>query len=111
MSEFLGLSLPLTSAQVELWLAQQLDPQNPSYNISEYLEIDGPIDPEALGRAWKKAILEAQSLRARIHEQASELRQWIDDGVHHSSLFLDFSGDSKPEAAAQEWMKADVRKV
>jgi len=42
---------PLTAVQREIWLSQQLDPQNAKYNIAEYLRISGHIDVPAFRAA------------------------------------------------------------
>jgi len=34
-------ALPLSRAQLEIWLAQRVDPSHSKYNIAEYIEIGG----------------------------------------------------------------------
>ena len=39
---------PLSVAQLGVWVIQMLEPRNPIFNIAEYLEILGPVDPRPL---------------------------------------------------------------
>src|ERR1700704_2218662 len=41
----------LSFAQQRLWFLHQLDPTNPSYNLSTHLRLTGQLDVEALTRA------------------------------------------------------------
>ena len=38
-------ALPLSAAQLGLWFAQKIDPQSAAYNIGDYVEIHGSVDP------------------------------------------------------------------
>ena len=102
------LSLPLNQAQIALWVAQQLDPDSPSYNLAEYFEIEGAIDPIAFKRAWSRAITEAQSLQVRIYQDQSGLHQGIDTSIRWSLPYHDLTREADPKAAAERWMKADL---
>ncbi|PPG32448.1 non-ribosomal peptide synthetase [Pseudoclavibacter sp. RFBG4] len=56
--------LPLTAAQLGIWYAQQLDPENPSYQIGQYLDLRGQVDERLLRIAFTKTVadLDAMSL-------------------------------------------------
>ncbi|MGO1768839.1 MAG: amino acid adenylation domain-containing protein, partial [Microbacterium sp.] len=62
-------SIELTAAQRGIWYAQQLDPENPSYQIGQYLDLRGPIDQRLLRIALTKTVadLDAMSLRIVDH--------------------------------------------
>ncbi|MBE1514729.1 non-ribosomal peptide synthetase [Nesterenkonia halotolerans] len=62
--------LELTSAQRGIWYAQQLDPENATYQIGQYLELDGPVDTNILSLAWTKTLRDIDSLSMRFHEDA-----------------------------------------
>lgn len=46
----------LTTAQLAIWFAQRLDPESPAYNIGEYTEIAGSIDPEPFRTAMRDVL-------------------------------------------------------
>ncbi|WP_271985224.1 non-ribosomal peptide synthetase [Pseudoclavibacter terrae] len=56
--------LRLTPAQLGIWYAQQLDPDNPSYQIGQYLDLRGQLDERLLRIAFTKTVadLDAMSL-------------------------------------------------
>ena len=56
----------LSAAQLEIWLAHQLDLTNPSYNCGGYLELSGAIDEAVLARAVQQAVDECEPLRAQF---------------------------------------------
>ena len=71
----LGALLPLSAAQTSIWAAQMLDPLDPGYNISEYLEILGPIDPRLFEEALRRVVFAADSLHLRFVETSEGPRQ------------------------------------
>lgn len=62
--------LELTSAQRGIWYAQQLDPDNATYQIGQYLELDGPVDAGVMSVAWTKVIRDIDALSMRFGEDA-----------------------------------------
>jgi Condensation domain len=70
---------PLLAAQREIWLAQMVDPDNPIYNLGQYTEIHGAIDPALIEAALQQVLAEAEALRVRIFEDINGPRQIIDD--------------------------------
>ncbi|WP_338911146.1 non-ribosomal peptide synthase/polyketide synthase [Mycetohabitans rhizoxinica] len=97
---------PLFAAQTEIWLAQQLHPDSPVYNIAQYTTIEGAVDSAVFEAAWQQVISEADSLRLQFIESDEGLRQYI--GSPNGLLpILDFSAEADPLAAAQVWMRAD----
>ncbi|MFJ4584738.1 amino acid adenylation domain-containing protein, partial [Streptomyces echinatus] len=101
--------MPLTSAQREVWFAQQLDLDNPIYNVGGYLEVLGPVDPALFEAALRQAVGEAESLHVRFVERDGEPGQVLDPEpaawpLHH----VDVSDAPDPRAAAEEWMRADL---
>src|SRR5712691_4529399 len=59
-------ALPLSTAQLGIWFAQQIAPSSPAYNIGEYIEIHGSIDPLLFEQALRKVVIEVEALRVRI---------------------------------------------
>ncbi|WP_415923227.1 condensation domain-containing protein [Streptomyces sp. NE06-03E] len=62
-------TLRLTAAQRGLWFAQRLDPANPSYNVAEYADIRGRMEPGLLRRAVGHTAAETEALRSTFGER------------------------------------------
>ena len=62
--------IPLTAAQRGIWYAQHLDPDNPTFQIGQYLDLSGSIDPALLRIAVTKMVADIDALSLRIHEDA-----------------------------------------
>ena len=101
-------ALPLSSAQLGIWFAQKINPSSSAYNIGEYLEIHGAIDPALFERALRQVVSEAEILRVQIAEQAGEPQQIVTAGCGWSLPIIDLGAESDPRAAAEAWMKAEL---
>ena len=64
--ELSGNLLPLTGAQANVWFHQQLDPGSVAYNVGQYIEIDGVIEPERMARALQIVVDGAEAYRVRF---------------------------------------------
>ncbi|MGA7207147.1 MAG: amino acid adenylation domain-containing protein, partial [Specibacter sp.] len=64
----------LTTAQRGIWYAQNLDPENPMYQIAQFVDIAGDVDAGLLGVAVRTAIAETDALNVRFAQD--------DDGPH-----------------------------
>ncbi|MGF7087130.1 amino acid adenylation domain-containing protein [Kroppenstedtia sanguinis] len=98
----------LTGAQSGMWFAQQLDPENPTYNAAEYLEIHGEIDPELFERALRRTVMETEALHLRFGEEDRGPYQVMEPTVDWSLHRIDFRGETNPREAAQAWMNTDL---
>ncbi len=100
-------TLPLSVAQTEVWLAQQLAPTDTLFNVGGYADISGAIDREVFTAALRSALQEAGSPLARFRETGAGVRQVPGDARDTQILFLDLTGEADPHAAALAWMEAD----
>ncbi len=100
--------LPLSAAQRGIWFAQQINPSSSEYNIGEYIEIRGSIDPLLFERALRQVVAEAQTLRVQITVSAGEPKQLIGPPPAWSMPTIDVSAEADPRAAAEAWMRADL---
>ncbi|MCG1019683.1 amino acid adenylation domain-containing protein, partial [Mycetohabitans sp. B4] len=100
---------PLSSAQTEIWLAQQLHPDSPVYNIAQYTVIEGEIEAAVFEAALRQVIDEADTLRLQFVDSDHGLRQRIGAPVWSMPAVLDLTAQADPEAAAQAWMQADYQ--
>ncbi|WP_338927442.1 amino acid adenylation domain-containing protein (plasmid) [Mycetohabitans endofungorum] len=98
----------LSAAQTEIWLAQQLHPDSPVYNIAQYTVIEGVIDPAVFEAALRQVINEADTLRLQFVDSDDGLRQRIGSPAW-SMPVLDLTAQADPQAAAQAWMQADYQ--
>src|SRR6516165_2196652 len=98
----------LSTAQLGIWFAQQLNPSSPAYNIGEYLEIHGPVDAVLFERAIRQVVAETEALRVQIIEHAGDPRQVIGPPPSWSMPIIDVSAESDARAAAESWMQADL---
>src|SRR5713101_5940784 len=103
-----NIILPLSSAQLGIWFAQQIDPSCPAYNIGEYIEIHGSIDPSLFEEALRQVVIETEALRVRFFEDAEGPRQILGDPPAWSMPIVDVSSEADARAAAESWMKADL---
>ncbi|OEU94797.1 non-ribosomal peptide synthetase [Streptomyces oceani] len=110
MSETSPIELPLSSAQREMWFAQQLDPGNPAFTMADHIDLTGSVDQVRLEWAWHCVLAETQCLRARFTERAGEPVQTIHPGTGQRLRVWDFSGYQDPAAASAESMRADLRR-
>ncbi|PZF57866.1 non-ribosomal peptide synthetase [Curtobacterium sp. MCSS17_008] len=62
--------VPLTSAQRRIWYAQELDPSNPTYQIGQYLDLRGELDPRLVRVALTKAVADLDALSTRLRSDA-----------------------------------------
>jgi nonribosomal peptide synthetase DhbF len=104
------MALPLSTAQTEVWLAQQLAPTATLFNIGGYAEIAGALDSEVFTAAVRRALQEAGSPLSRFRETGSGVEQLPGDARQVRILSLDLSGEADPHAAAMAWMAADLAK-
>ncbi|MDQ0937556.1 non-ribosomal peptide synthase/polyketide synthase [Streptomyces turgidiscabies] len=124
MSELSSIRHGLTSAQHEVWLAQQLDPRGAHYRTGSCLEIDGPLDHAALSAALRHTMAETETLCSRFltDEQGRPFRAYCPlaaegsddtedpDGVPYTPVLLrhfDLTGHEDPQAEAIRWMHED----
>jgi hypothetical protein len=101
-------ALPLSAAQLGIWFAQQINPSASDYNIGEYIEIEGSIDPILFERALRQVVLETEALRVQITEQAGEPRQVVGFPPAWSMTVIDVSAETDARAAAETWMRGDL---
>ncbi|MGW8776039.1 amino acid adenylation domain-containing protein, partial [Streptomyces sp. NPDC055794] len=124
MSENSSVRHGLTSAQHEVWLAQQLDPRGAHYRTGSCLEIDGPLDHALLSAALRQTVAETETLCSRFltDEEGRPYRAYCPpapegsdavegpDGVPYTPVLLrhiDLSGHEDPAGEAQRWMERD----
>jgi amino acid adenylation domain-containing protein len=99
---------PLSAAQLGVWIAQELSPGTAIYNIAEYIEIHGPIDPILFETALRQVVGETQTLHLRFEEAEDGPRQLIGAVPDWSFQIIDVSAEADPREAAESWMRTDM---
>ncbi|OJB10274.1 non-ribosomal peptide synthetase [Burkholderia ubonensis] len=96
-----------TSAQYGIWVAQQVDPDDPGYLTAETIELDGPLDVAALTDSVETVLDHADTLHMRF--------AWTDDALWQQRVppcarlpLVDFSAEPDPAQAARAWMRASL---
>lgn len=104
--------LDLTPAQRGLWHAQRLDPDNPTFQIGQYLELDGRVDAEVLGVAWTQTIRDVDALSMRLVEEEHGPAAVIEPPAPGAELLsvVDLSemDDESARERASEHMRSDL---
>src|SRR5438270_522527 len=59
--------LPLSLGQETLWFLDQLEPGNTTYNCPAVVRFTGPLDPEAVRRAFEVIVHRHEALRSTFH--------------------------------------------
>ncbi|MFF9091084.1 amino acid adenylation domain-containing protein, partial [Streptomyces sp. NPDC014991] len=102
-------SWPLSSAQRGIWFAQQLDPDSPSYNTAEYLEIDGSLDVPTLETAVRRVVAETDTLNVRFTDDDGRgPHQTYRSADDWAFRVLDVGAEPDPRAAAEDWMRTEM---
>ncbi len=97
--------LRATSAQYGIWVAQQVDPDDPGYLTAEAIELDGALEAAAFTHAVQAVLDCADSLHMRF--------EWGDDTLWQRRVpaatqvpLVDLGAHADPREAALAWMQA-----
>ncbi len=96
--------LPLSYAQQAMWLAEQIQGAQGTYNVSLALQLQGSLDVPALRHALTDVVRRHEVLRTRLVEHKTLPRQWVDPApVELLALGLtDLRGH--PDNSADAWL-------
>ncbi|MEU8786631.1 amino acid adenylation domain-containing protein [Streptomyces sp. NPDC048637] len=105
--------LHLSETQLGVWLAERAGHSRPgAYQWAEYLVLDGDVDVGLLVSAVTRAAADCEAVNVRIVEATGSIPvQRLLREPEHTVQVVDFRGASAPDAAALEWMRADVAKA
>ena len=68
-------ALPLTRGQLDIWLAQEAGQSATEWHLGLFVRIEGTVERDALERAIRQAIHEAEPVRAAIFEVDGQVFQ------------------------------------
>ena len=103
--------IALSQAQLGIWIAQQLDPNNPFFNIAEYVEIPGCIDEAHLARAVHEVVQASDALHQHFVPGLDGPYSYIAPVDRKDFPRLDLRTEVDPITAAQQWMHDDVNQA
>jgi len=69
---------PLSFAQQRLWFLDQLEPQNPLYNVPYIVRLQGPMKADLLEQSLNEILQRHESLRTRFEESNGEPVQIVE---------------------------------
>jgi hypothetical protein len=98
--------LPLSTAQLGIWLVQQQNPDSPDLNQAEFLEIDGTLDPDLFSEACRQLVSEFDLYHIVFTDTPDGPRQQVRTPPAGSITINDLRGESDPKAAAMAWLRS-----
>src|SRR5215208_4831021 len=103
---------PLSFAQQRLWFLDQLEPGDPSYNISITARLTGPLDAAALEECFGAVVRRHEALRTAFVADGGEARQVIAPEARVRVAHFDFtsSPEGEREEAALRLAREDARR-
>ncbi|WP_255306048.1 amino acid adenylation domain-containing protein [Streptomyces sp. Wb2n-11] len=105
-----GIRLPLSTSQREIWFGEQMHAHGAAFRIGEYLEIHGPVQPRLFEEAVRRAVAEAEPFNVRFVEDGGAPWQVLDTVRDWPFPVVDVSGEPDPRAAAEKWMREELRR-
>ncbi|WNI27542.1 condensation domain-containing protein [Streptomyces sp. ITFR-6] len=106
--------VPLTSAQRGIWFAQRIGADSAAYNVAEYADVRGPLDPAVLRTVVGRVVDGTEALRVtfierdgvpvrRVHRTGATDRSPLDVPL------VDLSGHQDPHGEALRRMETALR--
>ncbi|NRO95024.1 amino acid adenylation domain-containing protein [Paraburkholderia sp. NMBU_R16] len=99
-----GAFLALSAPQLEMWFAQQLEPDNPLIDNRVYVDICGPVDRAVFDETLHRLIGETEALHLRFVETPAGPKQYVGSPPSPSLSFVDVSREPNPFGAARRHM-------
>ncbi|MGV9803538.1 amino acid adenylation domain-containing protein, partial [Mycobacterium sp. NPDC003449] len=95
-------SLPVTRAQLDIWLAQDLAHSGTEWQLGLFVRIAGTVDRDALEWAIRRVMREAEPVRAGFFEAGGQVFQRPLDCSDTELVFYDLTGSPDAEEEAGE---------
>ena len=102
-------SMSLTQNQYLMWMGQRFDPDLPLYNMALTFIISGKIDKKTFTKAFQMLVEQTDAMRLVFSVEDEIPRQSVLDSMDRPIKFLDFSAESKPIKAMEQWQAERVK--
>ncbi|MGV6476955.1 amino acid adenylation domain-containing protein [Azotobacter vinelandii] len=106
--------LPLSAAQLGIWLGQRLDPLSPAYWTAEAVELRGALDEAAFERALEQAVEASEALHMRFEAEGDDIWQRPDRTawtLRRIDLSATESSAGQAWDRAWQWIRNDLRSL
>jgi thioester reductase-like protein len=101
---------PLSYPQLRLWFLEQLAPGDPAYHMPIALHLTGPLDQDALDRAFQAITDRHEMLRTAFNvRDEGEPSQVVRESLNVVTTIADFSGLADPRGAVDRAARDVVR--
>src|SRR5580704_3849032 len=100
--------LPLSAAQLEVWIAHHLSPDDPAYNIGAWIDIRGELDEEIFHEAVRLTLEEVDICHLRFASGTDGPRQFFDRSTKYSIPLVDLRQEEDPESVAMARMQTEM---
>ncbi|MEE6177501.1 non-ribosomal peptide synthetase [Mycobacterium sp. 050134] len=94
--------LPLTQAQLGIWLAHKVHNHGAKWHIGILVRIEGPVDPDLVERAVRKTVQDAEPIRATFFEIDGQPFQKSVDYQDVELARYDLTASPEPAVAARQ---------
>lgn len=95
--------VPLTTAQLSIWIDHALHPNKPVYNTGQIIDIRSALDRTAFEQALRAVVAKHDALRLKFRPGA-EIRQIVEAQAEFDLGFRDFGPSAAAEADARDWL-------
>ncbi|MGD1424872.1 amino acid adenylation domain-containing protein [Mycolicibacterium septicum] len=102
-------ALPVTRAQLDIWLAQDVASSGSEWQLGLFVKIAGAVDRDALEWAICRVVREAEPVRATFFEVDGQVFQRPVDYPKVELAFHDLTGAADPEQEARDMAAAIQR--
>lgn len=101
--------LDLTAAQRGIWYAQNLSPDNPMFQIAQFVELRGTLDSSALASAVRRAVEETDALNMNFADDSEGPYQFYSPSKAELTVTdLTGHGEEEAELLARALMDQDL---
>jgi len=99
----------LSENQLMFWMAQQLQPEIPLFNMAAMCITSTAIDVECFRQAFQTLVNSSDAMRTVIEEIDGLPQQRVLDAYPYTVEYLDFSEAADPELKFHEWSRQRCR--
>ncbi|MFF0264304.1 amino acid adenylation domain-containing protein [Kribbella sp. NPDC004536] len=100
----------LTSAQLQIWTGQKMQPDVPLYNCATVYRLSAELDLTAFRKSFAALVAASDALRTVIREEEHRPVAVVLDQLQTYLELHDFSGFDDGESRADEWMRVRCRR-